>query len=55
MSDDVLKKAEPWLQLCGSCDCGLPVDCTCPTGDYRPAMLLLYREVQKLRQHKGPR
>jgi hypothetical protein len=27
--------AESWLQVCGSCDAGLPMNCTCPRGDYR--------------------
>ncbi len=37
-----------WLQVCGSCDVGIG-ECTHPEGDYRPVMLELVREVERLR------
>lgn len=46
---DPIKRAEPFLTQCGSCDAGLPMSCTCPTGDYRPVMSDLVDEVLKLR------
>ncbi len=46
---DPIKRAEPFLARCGSCDAGLPMSCTCPTGDYRPVMADLVDEVLKLR------
>lgn len=49
MTDDTLDRALPFLNQCGSCDAGLPMDCTCPQGDYRPVMLDLVREVERLR------
>lgn len=49
MSDDVLARAQPFLNQCPSCDAGLPSGCTCPQGDYRPVMLDLVREVERLR------
>lgn len=50
MTDDLLKRAEPFLTQCGSCDYGLHVPCTCPKPDYRPVMLDLVREVERLRK-----
>ena len=50
MTDDLLQRADPFLEICGSCELGMPTCCTCPTGDYRPVMLGLYREVQRLRE-----
>lgn len=49
MTDDLLKRAEPFLNQCASCDYGLPTSCTCPDGDYRPVMLDLVREAERLR------
>ena len=40
--------SEKWLQICGSCDAGIG-ECTHPEGDYRPVMLELVREVERLR------
>lgn len=51
---DVLTRAAPFLNVCGSCDAGLPMSCTCPTGDYRPVMLDLVREVEALRAELEP-
>ena len=48
-SEDVIKRAEPFLQQCGSCDAGLLMSCTCPQQDFRPVMLDLVREVERLR------
>lgn len=50
MTDDVLTRAEPWLTQCGPCDFGIHTRCTCPLGDYRPVMLALVEEIQRLRQ-----
>jgi hypothetical protein len=41
-----LAKVSPWLDLCGSCDAGLPQGCTHPDGDYRPVMGRLVEEVR---------
>ena len=49
MTDDLLKRAEPLLNQCGTCDLGLPYACNCPTGDFRPVMSDLVREVERLR------
>lgn len=38
-----------WLNQCGPCDYGMPeYGCTHPGGDYRPVMLELVREVERL-------
>jgi hypothetical protein len=47
--DDVLAQADPWLNLCPSCDVGLLKTCTCPTGDYRSVMLAMAYEISRLR------
>jgi hypothetical protein len=49
MTDDLLKRADPYLTQCGSCDYGVHVPCTCPQPDRRPVMLDLVREVERLR------
>lgn len=49
MTGDVIKRAERFLSQCGSCDAGLPMSCTCPQDDFRPVMLELVREVERLR------
>jgi hypothetical protein len=36
----------PWLELCGSCDAGLLMGCTCPKGDFRNTMLKLWRAYE---------
>lgn len=38
-----------WLQLCASCDAGLPMGCTCPTCDPRNVISALVDEVERLR------
>lgn len=43
-----------WLNACGACDAGLTMSCTCPAEDYRPVMLTLVREVERLRGLVGP-
>lgn len=48
MTNDLLKRAEPFLNVCGSCDAGLPMSCTCPDGDYRPVMSALCDEIAAL-------
>ena len=48
---DVEAIAEKWINQCGSCDLGLPeYGCNHPDEDYRPVMLTLVREVQRLRE-----
>lgn len=47
--DEIIKRAAPFLNQCGSCDAGLLMSCTCPQEDYRPVMLELVREVEQLR------
>ena len=44
--DEIVEK---WTNQCGSCDLGLPeYGCNHPDEDYRPVMLTLVREVQRL-------
>lgn len=38
----------PWLQLCASCDAGLPATCTCPAGDPRAVIFALVRQIEQL-------
>lgn len=33
--DALSAEANTWLQMCGHCDAGLNMNCTCPKGDYR--------------------
>jgi hypothetical protein len=37
-----------WLMICGSCDAGIG-ECNHPSDDYRPVMLELVREIERLR------
>lgn len=37
-----------WLRQCGHCDAGLPMNCVCPTDDYRIPMGELVVEVRRL-------
>jgi hypothetical protein len=46
---DIEAISQKWLQQCGSCDGGLPMNCTHPDEDYRPVMLALVREIELLR------
>ncbi|WP_328344639.1 hypothetical protein [Micromonospora sp. NBC_00421] len=46
-----LVEVAPWLEVCGSCDAGLPQSCTCPTGDVRLLIAGLVDEIVRLRQH----
>lgn len=34
-SDEQIAAFDAWLEMCGHCDGGLPMSCTCPGGDYR--------------------
>jgi hypothetical protein len=45
-----VEAVKQWLNLCGSCDAGLPMNCTCPDGDPRIIILDLYNEVVDLRK-----
>jgi hypothetical protein len=45
---DLASIKSEFLELCGPCDAGIPGRCTCP-GDYRPTMLALVTEVERLR------
>jgi hypothetical protein len=38
-----------WLNVCGACDAGIG-ECTHPSGDYRPVMLELVEEIERLRR-----
>jgi hypothetical protein len=42
-------RIQQWLRLCGSCDAGLPMNCTCPKDDVRPVIADLVAEVKHLR------
>lgn len=37
-----------WLKICGACDAGVG-ECSHPVEDYRPVVLELVREVERLR------
>jgi hypothetical protein len=37
-----------WLQVCASCDAGLPYGCSHPNEDYRPVIANLIDEVRRL-------
>lgn len=45
-----LAEVAPWMELCGSCDAGLPQACTCPPGDARVVIAALVDEIVKMRQ-----
>lgn len=45
-----LVEVAPWLELCGSCDAGLPQSCTCPAGDPRVVIAALVDEIVMLRR-----
>lgn len=45
-----LDAIQPWIAACGACDAGIGT-CTHPAGDYRPVMLNLITEVERLRAH----
>lgn len=48
-----LVEVAPWMELCGSCDAGLPQACTCPPGDARVVIVRLVDEVVALRTELG--
>ena len=52
---DLAAIEETWLQPCGACDAGLPMNCTHPEGDYRPVMLELVTELRRYRANGKPR
>jgi len=39
-----------WTNPCASCDYGLPMSCTCPSGDPRGVIVRLLAEVENLRR-----
>lgn len=45
---DLRKIRSEWLSLCGSCDAGLPMSCTCPDGDPRAVILKLVDHLETL-------
>jgi hypothetical protein len=49
MTEDLLSRAAPFLNQCAPCDYGLPSQCTCEKAGFRPVMLELVREVERLR------
>jgi hypothetical protein len=44
----LIEKAQPYLQLCPSCDAGLPMSCTCPPGDSRTVLQELVTALEEL-------
>jgi hypothetical protein len=47
---DLAALTEKWLNQCGPCDYGMPeYGCSHPSEDYRPVMLDLVQEVERLR------
>jgi hypothetical protein len=44
-----------WLNPCGPCDLGVPMNCTCPTGDPRIVISQLVTEVERLRAELAAR
>lgn len=46
--DEALERAKPWATMCGSCDLGLPMKCTCAQGDPRPIVAELINVVTQL-------
>lgn len=53
MSEDELQAIEQkWLQMCGYCDAGLPMECTHPVDDYRPVILRLLHDLRAYRAHR---
>lgn len=46
-----ITEARKWLEMCGSCDAGLPMSCTCPPGDIRTVLQEALAEVEQLRKH----
>ena len=49
--DDLQALKDKWLGICGACDAGIG-GCSHPDGDYRPVMLKLVREVERLRTER---
>lgn len=47
---DVVQRAEPFMRQCGPCDYGLSMGCSCPEGDFRPIVVDLVAEVERLRR-----
>lgn len=43
--DEIRQK---WLNQCGSCDAGLPMNCTCTTDDPRHVILALVNHLEDL-------
>lgn len=49
MSLDLTAIRKEWLNQCGPCDYGLvEMGCACPVGDYRPIIVKLADEVERL-------
>ena len=46
-SIDLEEVEREWLSVCGACDAGIG-DCSHPARDYRPTMLSLVREIERL-------
>jgi hypothetical protein len=60
VTDDELDLlALKWLQVCATCDAGLPYGCSHPDEDYRPVIADLIDEVRRVRaeiaaaEHRG--
>ena len=39
---------QTWLNPCGSCDAGLPMDCTCPDDDHRNVIFALVSHLEMI-------
>lgn len=46
-AETLAAEVEPWLQECGSCDAALPMNCTCPKGDYRVVLLKVWQAYRR--------
>lgn len=40
-----IKDAIPWMHMCGSCDAGLPMECSCPKTDPRKVIHALFESL----------
>ncbi|BAL87361.1 hypothetical protein AMIS_21410 [Actinoplanes missouriensis 431] len=49
MSLDLNAISAEFLTVCCSCDLGVPSACVCTERDYRPVMLELVQEIERLR------
>lgn len=50
--DELLDRADLWLQICPACDAGMAMSCVCPPGDPRNLILDLVHEIERLTAQK---